>query len=594
MRRELGFARRSIHRRQLVALMLWALPEALPTAVSGVVVAHALDDGFLTGDFTVGMAWLGSYLVAAGVGAVGSGQMYRRLGGLVEPFRDSLVRKVVGDSLRRGADGHHDDGAVARLTRHVESIRDAYAGLLVIMLGFAATMLGVVIGLMALAPALAALIAGPFVLGTVLFIATLGVAAARERASIHADDRLATVLGTIYSGRRDVVAIGGEARAMQMAEAPIREQAGTERALAKVAALRSLCFAVGGWLPLLVLLFSGPWLVDRGLTAGAIMGALTYVLFGLQPALRTLISGLGSSGLRFVVTLGGILDAAPPASGTSRCLSTPDRYDLSVNCLSFAYGPHAEPVLDDLHLTVPEGEHLAIVGPSGIGKSTLANLLCGMLPPTSGLILVGGTPVRAMPPQQLAQARVLIPQEAYVFSATVWENLTYLNTQAAPDQVDDAVMSVGAERLVANLGGYSSLIAPADLSAGERQQLALVRAYLSPAPIVVLDEATCHLDPAAERQAEDAFANRPGTLIVIAHRVSSALRAHRVLVLDGSTAAWGDHGSLLASSPLYQELVSHWITPADDTPSSPVPEPDRLRFVPRPPPRSTALNGRNL
>jgi ATP-binding cassette subfamily C protein len=93
-----------------------------------------------------------------------------------------------------------------------------------------------------------------------------------------------------------------------------------------------------------------------------------------------------------------------------------------------------------------------------------------------------------------------------------------------------------------------------------------VRAYLSPAPLVVLDEATCHLDPAAERRAENAFAGR-GTLIVIAHRISSALRADRVLVLDGTGAAVGDHPTLLRTSPLYRDLLGHW--EAGRTPAAP-------------------------
>ena len=108
------------------------------------------------------------------------------------------------------------------------------------------------------------------------------------------------------------------------------------------------------------------------------------------------------------------------------------------------------------------------------------------------------------------------------------------------------------------------LLRPADHSAGERQLIALARAYLSPAPVAVLDEATCHLDPAAERRAEEAFADRGGTLLVIAHRISSALRARRVLVLDGTGAAVGDHTTLLASSPLYRLLLGHWEQPAPD------------------------------
>src|SRR5581483_6069462 len=98
----------------------------------------------------------------------------------------------------------------------------------------------------------------------------------------------------------------------------------------------------------------------------------------------------------------------------------------------------------------------------------------------------------------------------------------------------------------------------AALSAGERQLLALARAYLSPAQIMILDEATCHLDPAADARVERAFAQRPGTLVVIAHRISSALRAKRILVLDGTRAVLGTHQELLDCSALYRDLVGHW------------------------------------
>ena len=111
---------------------------------------------------------------------------------------------------------------------------------------------------------------------------------------------------------------------------------------------------------------------------------------------------------------------------------------------------------------------------------------------------------------------------------------------------------------MSRLGGYDAVVNPAALSAGERQLIALTRSYLSPAPIAILDEATCHLDPAAEAQAEAAFASRHGTLIVVAHRITSALRAQRVLVLDGNRPQAGDHASLLASSAMYRDLVGYW------------------------------------
>jgi ATP-binding cassette subfamily C protein len=226
--------------------------------------------------------------------------------------------------------------------------------------------------------------------------------------------------------------------------------------------------------------------------------------------------------------------------------------------LAFRYGPHAKPVVHNFDLALRHGEHLAVVGPSGAGKSTLAALMAGLLSPQRGTVRLDGLQVTGAAPAALAACRVLIPQEAYVFSGSLADNLRYLCPDASDAHVDAALDVLGMRPLVFRLGGRAARVDPATLSAGERQLIALARAYLSPAPLVILDEATCHLDPAIESRVEWAFAARPGTLIVIAHRISSALRARLVLILDGGRPMLGSHDALFARSATYRDLVGHW------------------------------------
>ncbi|MEV4434584.1 ABC transporter ATP-binding protein [Streptomyces sp. NPDC049585] len=537
------------HRRPLAALAAWSAVEALHTFATGYALARALDAGFLAGAPRTGLAWLAVAALAVVVGAFGTARTYRGIAALVEPLRDTLVRRVVTRALVDG-----DGGAVSRLTHQVEIARDTFAGLLMVTRSFVFTAAGALAGLFLLAPVLLAVVVPPLLLGLALFVATLRPLARRQEAYLAADEALAKELGLLAAGLRDVAAAGAEQVVREGAGARIEQGRRTADALARWSLARAGALAVAGRLPVVPLLAAAPWLLGHGVSPGALVGALTYLTQSLLPALQGLVHGLGTSGSRFLVVLRR-LAAAPPGPEQGRPVPpSPSAPALELRGVTFGYGAHADPVLREVDLTLPAGGRLVVVGPSGAGKSTLAGLLAGLLQPWSGEVRVAGVPAGSA---GAPARRVLIPQEAYVFSGTLGANFRYLREDAVPQaEVTAAVRAIGAEALVRRLGGLDAPVVPGELSAGERQLVALVRAYLSPAPVALLDEATCHLDPAAEERVERAFAARPGgSVVVVAHRAGSARRAEKVLVMDGPGTVSGTHEELLARSALYRDLV---------------------------------------
>ncbi|MFE9676783.1 ATP-binding cassette domain-containing protein [Streptomyces sp. NPDC006259] len=616
------------HRGVLARLALWSLAEAGQAFLVGYGVAHSVDEGFLAGDTRTGLLWLAVALVAVLLGAPVIRGVFAQLAGLTEPLRDGLVRRAVDRSMAQALDrpGATDRAAVSRLTNQVEIARDSFAGLVLTLRSFLFTAAGALLGLLSLHPALVVVVLPPLCGGLVLFLATLRPMAAAQRRALAADEALGDHAARARAALRDITACGTGPQTARRGADLVADAAAASRTLAAWAAVRTAALGVAGHLPVLTLLAAVPWLRGRGVTAGALLGAFTYLVQSLLPALHTLMTALGAAGARLLVVLDRILGpgASPPVTaptgtrpaqpadsattarrhgdhssdgghggdgaavrppahrappvaggcGASLAAADPPRpastrrsrppagegpaAAVELRSVTLSYGVRAEPVLDSLDLRVAPGEHLAVVGPSGIGKSTLTRLVAGTLAPSGGEVRVAGREVTGRAACELAALRVLVPQEAYVFSGTVGDNLTYLRPDAGREDVDATVRALGLRSLVDRLGGLDGPVRPDELSPGERQLVALARAYLSPAPLLLLDEATCHLDPASEAQAEEALARRPGTLLVVAHRLSSAVRADRVLVLDGVEAVCGRHEEVLARSSLYRDLTGHW------------------------------------
>ncbi|WP_405577213.1 ATP-binding cassette domain-containing protein [Streptomyces sp. NBC_01190] len=592
----------------------WSVLEAMPALMCGWVTAAALDRGFLKGDTARGLAWLALLGALYVVRALATRAMFGDLARVVEPMRDALVTGVVRGALSRAVAAGRPIGTadVARLGGQVDAVRGVVAALLRQARPLAVTLLATVVGLAALSPVLAAMALAPLSVALAAFGLSMRALTARRRVQVLAEEEVAVLGGAVVGGLRDITALGAQARMAAGMRRTVEASAAATLSVARATAWRVPLVLVGGYLPLLGLLWAGPDLVEHGrVSTGALVGAATYVTANLVPALemvtgmfsgywtqlRIMLDRLAESvardegrgprrpasdtpaadGAAAVRTGRGApkdgirdrraqpgQDRARPAAGVAGDVRLPA---LVAARLTFAYGPRAAPVLDGMELTVPYGDHLAVVGPSGVGKSTLAGLLAGVETPCGGSVTVGGRPVAALGDRARCALITLVPQDPYVLAGTLAENVRYLAPEAGTDVLARAADAVGLTPVVRRLGGWDARLPDpmGQLSDGERQLIVLARAYVSPAPVVILDEATCHLDMAAEARAERAFAERPGTVIVIAHRLSSAVRASRVLLLDGDHPVLGTHVELLTASPAYADLFGHWSDPAPDT-----------------------------
>ena len=224
--------------------------------------------------------------------------------------------------------------------------------------------------------------------------------------------------------------------------------------------------------------------------------------------------------------------------------------------------------LDHISLQIPPGQTVALVGATGAGKSTMAKLIARFYDPTSGAVLVDGHDLREVSSRSLRSQMGIVPQEAFLFSGTVAENIAFGRTDASPEQIRSAAATVGAEEFIAELpNGYDTEIGErgTQLSAGQRQLIAFARALIADPRILVLDEATSNVDLHSEARIEQGLrrllAGR--TSIVIAHRLSTIRQAGRIVVLEhGRITEQGTHDELIDAEGRYYELYRDWAAQA--------------------------------
>jgi subfamily B ATP-binding cassette protein MsbA len=313
-----------------------------------------------------------------------------------------------------------------------------------------------------------------------------------------------------------------------------------------------------------VLWYGGYLIAHKELTPGELTSFLLYT-FSIASSVGTLgglyagyseLKGASARVFQLLDTPPALTDPPDPVP-----LRRPSGWATPVafRHVNFSY-PSAQGrlALEDIDLAIEPGEMVALVGPSGAGKTTLFSLLLRFYDSTAGVVQVEGHDVRSLRLADLRRVIGIVPQEIFLFSATVEENLRYGNLDATPEQVRAAAVAAGADKFIRELPhGYEELVGErgVKLSAGQRQRLAIARAFLKDPPILLLDEATSALDAESEEIIQHALAvlMTSRTTLVIAHRLATARRAHRILVLDqGRIAGSGTHETLYAANELYR------------------------------------------
>jgi ATP-binding cassette subfamily B protein len=310
----------------------------------------------------------------------------------------------------------------------------------------------------------------------------------------------------------------------------------------------------------------GGWLVHRGTVSLGTVVAFVLLLANLFDPVQQLsqLYNTLQSAAAALHKLFGILDAEPDVAESPTPTPLPAVGDVDVRNITFSYAGASQPALSGVSVSLTAGTRLALVGPTGAGKSTLAKLMARLYDPQEGQVLFGGVDLRQASMEDLRRRIVVIPQEGFLFDGSVRDNLLIARPDATEQMLLTALNNLGLrERFESLPEGLDTQVRErgSRLSAGERQLVALSRAALVDPAVLVLDEATSNLDPGTEMLIEAALEKLMAgrSVIVVAHRLSTVQRADKIAVVsDARITEMGSHDELIAMNGHYAALVNNW------------------------------------
>jgi ATP-binding cassette subfamily B protein len=560
------------HRGMMSLSFVFILLEAVCVQAGPFLSQKGIDDGITPHDWTT-LAVIGTIaIVAVVVSAIASGARVATTGRVASKVMFELRVRVFAHLQRLSLDYYTDEKAgviMTRMTSDIESLQQlmqdglpqfALQGLTMVIVTVVLFFYNVELALITL------LIIVPVLTGLSLWFR-----AASDKGYNRVRDGIANVLADLAESLSGVRVVTGFNRARHNV-LHHRNVTGVYRDAndhtAHIAATYGACTEFWGLLGQAALLLIGGNMVrDGNLSVGELAAFILYLNSFFLP-IQSLVQqyNLYQQGQAAITKLDELLETHPTVEEAEDAEPLPPiEGEVTLQNVSFAYDP-AKPVLRDVDLDIAAGETISFVGPTGAGKSTIAKLVTRFYDPTEGLVAIDGHDLRDVTIESLRTQLGVVPQEPFLFAGTMRDNIAFARPDATDDEVMDAVERVGLSELIDRLPeGVDTPVHErgVSLSSGERQLIALARAFLASPRVLVLDEATSNLDLKSETQVEaglDAVLEGR-TAIIVAHRLSTAMRADRIAVVDdGRIIELGSHEELVdRPGGRYAEMFEAWM-----------------------------------
>jgi ATP-binding cassette subfamily B protein len=556
-------------RRQAMWAMILVTISTLCTLAGPVLVRHGIDAGIKAKDERALNFTVVAYLAVTAIAYVVGRAQYVSLNSAGEGFLRILRVKVFAQLQRQSMaffDREKAGVLVGRMTADIESMAELVQwGLMQFLSAFLLLFLAFFLLLsLSWQLTLITLIVFPF-----LIAASVKFQRDSSKAYLEVREKVGANLSALQEGITGVRVIQAYAREDEQ----IRRFEESNRALfrshmhsVKVSTWYFGLIEFAGIASSALIIGIGGWLVHRGTVSLGTVVAFVLLLANLFDPVQQLsqLYNTLQSAAAALHKLFGILDATPDVDEVAAPTELPATGDVVVSNITFSYAAGSRPALENVNLTLTAGTRLALVGPTGAGKSTLAKLMARLYDPQSGSVSFGGVDLRQASMEDLRRRIVVIPQEGFLFDGSVRDNLLIAKPTATESELLRALDNIGLrERFEALPEGLDTQVRErgSRLSAGERQLVALSRAALVDPAVLVLDEATSNLDPGTEMLVEAALEKLMvgRSVIVVAHRLSTVQRADKIAVVaDAKISEIGTHDELIALNGHYALLASTW------------------------------------